>query len=224
VTPGLVIVDLDGTLVNGNTYRMLVRALAARAPGPASRALAAAIAADVVRRARGRRDRAQLKRAVQEIAAAELGTGPRLDRFVEVVRSRVDSDVLSSVREARDRGWPTVLSTAALPEYAVPLATTLGFEGVVATSRAGEPWVENIGAVKRARTESYLAARGLADVPRLLVADHADDIPLAVVCAKVLWVRRGEGPVPEVLRLPNADRYTPGGFREVLEVGLERGR
>ena len=193
--PTAVVFDLDGTLLRTNSFHRLVWTLLIRR-GPVRPTWTTTWRTWrlTVRRACGMASRVAYKRAVQRLIATDRartpGSTPFGARFADQLRADLDSTVESCLRLARKHACMTVLSTGALPEYALPLADALGFDLAIATTAAEDvPWTENIGAAKRERTLSALAAAGAERHLKVLVADHEDDVPLATECDVVFWHR-----------------------------------
>jgi phosphoserine phosphatase len=189
--------DLDDSFVSVNSFHLLVRRLVLptvlrRRGVPLATRVSLALATGL-RRA-GLLSRPAYKQRIQRFLADRP-----LDDFVDLLQRHVDPEMADVVRRARSDGHPTVLTTAALAEYAVLFGRRQGFDLVVATEPAHDGWQENLGPVKRDRTLAAVAAAGWDGRDLVLFADHEDDLPLAERCAAVFWVSRG----------PTGTRATP---------------
>ena len=220
----VVIADLDDTVLTVNSYHLLLPLVARYCLAPSVRRVALGLELGIVilLRRLGLRSRVHMKRVVQRICVAALAPSDgRLEEFLSVLEGKTNTAVVELLRAAKSHGAQLVLSTAALPEYAEALSLRLGFDHVVATSRATErPWIENLGDHKRERTLAQLEAHGLGSLRRVFVADHLDDVPLAEACDLVLWV--GSGPLdPLQADCPGASRFDAQTAGEVLKDASE---
>ena len=190
----LLICDLDETLIDGNSFRLLVIELARpRAWWSLGPTTPLRLGGLVARRAARRLDRVAFKRRTHALVR-DLPAGRRArlaDRMALVLGRRLRPDVSAAVTTARELGCTTYLATAAFEEHARPLATACGFDHVVATTwptDRGE-WVELRAEVKRDAVVRAAAEMG-AGPPWILLSDHEDDEPLADLCEQVFWVAR----------------------------------
>jgi phosphoserine phosphatase len=214
--PPVVLVDLDGTLLRANSHHFLLIWLAARLvrPGRGFVRRNRRFWSLLVARATHRSERVAMKQEIQALLA-EVGGSPRV--LIRMLRAQVDPAVLASIDEARDKGAPVVLATAALPEYALPLAAAVGHPDAVCTTAAADrPWTENLGAAKRDRVCAHLTARGLDGRRRILLSDHPDDLPLAEVCDRTFWVARRATQAHWTELLRHGERFERDGFKDAL--------
>lgn len=183
----VLLVDLDGALLRGNSFHMWLKYVVAGGlgtvrPSPRWRCRLAVLMFSAMRLSR-LLDHAAWKRRVQKAWAAAMA-GSRdpsreLGGFLAVLDARIDKGLLARIREAQANRAVAVLTTAAAAEYAEVLAGDLGFDAVVATPRGGcVHWRHNIGAVKCRRTLALLEERKWHDRRRILYTDHLDDLPL----------------------------------------------
>lgn len=210
--PPLLICDLDGTLIDGNSFRLLLRE-ATRPSGMRMLGLQATLDLHRVlaRRALRRIDRLGMKRLIHARLASVPAEGRRLlaDRVCLAMHKRVRPEVAAAVALARGWGFTTVLATAGLEEHANLLADALGFDHCLATAepKAGQPWVELSGEAKQGAVSALAEAIG-AGRPWVLLSDHPDDEPLADRCDRAFWVCRRTP-----LRAPGSEQsFTPASF------------
>jgi phosphoserine phosphatase len=190
----LLICDLDETLIDGNSFRLLVSELARpRTWWSLGPSLPLRLAGLVAMRAARRLDRVSFKRATHALVRA-LPSGRRAlltRRMSLVLQQHLRRDVQAAVSTASKAGFVTLLATAAFEEHVRRLARTCGFDHVTATTWPSGPrsWVELSGGAKR-----DAVARAAADLqagrPWILICDHEDDEPLADLCDEVFWVKR----------------------------------
>jgi len=176
--PGVVFVDLDGTLVLGNSFHEFLGALW-RGGGAVARVLM--VQAFLLRCARG--DSGRLAMKARLMRAFEGRSPERQDIIVGAVLGRlrrmVSTPVLQRVRDLSEAGWIPVLATAAPDFYARPFAEELGFfRDCLATPPVADvAWRELSGDAKADVCAEWLDARGGAE--RIaVITDHADDLPL----------------------------------------------
>jgi phosphoserine phosphatase len=190
----LLICDLDETLIDGNSFRLLVLELARpRGWWSFGPAIALHLGWLIAMRAAGRLDRLSFKRRLHaNLHALPTHRRARItDRMAVVLHRRLRGEVLAAVREADELGYITCLATAAFDEHARPLAAAWGFDHLIATTSPsdGRPWVEVRSEAKRDAV-AHLAADLGPDRPWILLSDHEDDEPLADLCDEVFWVHR----------------------------------
>ena len=203
------ILDLDGTLVAGNSYHQLLRRLLVPIGRTQPRPRLATCVRTwrlVVLRGLGLIDRCTCKMRLQQLLASSSDAA-FMTQFARDVRARVRSEMQDIIVKARAAGVPLVLATGALAEYAIPLARELGFDIAVCTTvRRDGVWVETI---REAKADSVLAAidrAGLGSLGRVCFADHDDDAVLAEQCDVRFWVGKHADRLLESRRDSTRDR------------------
>lgn len=180
--------DLDGTIVEGDTYVGYLLGYLRRHPErwPHAAGLSAALALYYS----GRRDNTWLKitflRAILGAAERSALAG-WTDEFVEkIVSRRVRRAALDRIEHHRDRGDRLVLATASLDFYVEPLAQRLGFDDIVCSRAA---WDETgrltgqllhgncYGVNKVAQVKALLERNGVMTL-EAVYSDHHSDLPL----------------------------------------------
>lgn len=175
---GATFVDLDGTLLNGNSLKIFMKTLPGvlwrrHAPG----AMVASLWWMGWRSLRVISHRC-MKWHLTSIARRHLA-----DDDWEAIAKKMAEDVNTVVRNYIDSPsrakCEKYLATAAMEEYAAPLSRMLGYDGAVATvfTEDREDYVETRGSRKRDAIEELLERRKL----RLesFLTDHYDDLPTA---------------------------------------------
>ncbi len=193
----LVLVDLDGTLVRGNSFHMWLRhmltdGLRTLAP-PARYASRLVICIYSALRLGRLITHARLKKVCQGVwdRALSRSSDPdhELNSFLAALMRRVDPRICDWVGRAQDSGAVAVLTTAAPGDYALPLARRLGFDGAVATPRASsKTWSENLRDEKERNTAAYVRRNGWDAKRTILFTDHIDDLPLMQAVHEVCLV------------------------------------
>jgi phosphoserine phosphatase len=169
-------VDLDGTLLRADSFRVLVR-----------RHLDVRLAALVGARLLGGIDRAGFAAAASRHLAPILADEAVMQRFAVEMETHVDPDVLAMARARGGGGAVTVVLSASPEEYVIPLAQRLGFEGVGSRWREGR-YLHCYGERKRAvLRERFPPERYRYE---LAIADSRSDEPLLALFSEAVRHRR----------------------------------
>lgn len=198
---GVTFVDLDGTLISGNSMHIFMK----RLPGMLMKRHApwAAISAlwHIWLRSFRITNHGKMKWHLTKIARLHLEESDWED-LAEIIARSVNLDVKNLVESRRKIGCLTYIATAAIEEYTLPLCRLLGYEGVVATkfSDSQNDYEEMNGDTKRIGIEQLLAQEKL----RLesFITDHPDDLPTAKA-------------YPYLTVVVNPSQKTADQFREV---------
>jgi len=208
----VLILDLDGTILDTNSFPHWVLRLA-RAKfdhlGRAQRvAISLAVFAAFIRRRLRLADHAMFKRRLQQIwqdathgdaGAAEQQMIAELQRFVRPQFAPLLADVAADRVDA-------VLATAAAGDYALGLGRALGFRHVLATPAGGaQPDHDNAGRQKRDAVLALLLDRGWHTRPLVLYTDHVDDLPLIRISQTTYWFGTEEMRRQLVRDMPQTD-------------------
>lgn len=174
------VIDLDGTLVDVNTFREYIVFAAKEAVKSGRPDIAARMAMAVALRKARMISHSCMKRNILH-ASGRLMNAERLGRFVDILLKNVNLNVAQLVTQKHAEGWFVCLATAAPENYAEVFARNFPFDSICATPmpKGGEDWRENVGEVKRDKVEELLA---LNDARlSIFVTDHYDDLPLLVL-------------------------------------------
>jgi len=149
------VIDLDGTLVNCNSFTLYVKMMSLRHPAIAFYAILRKL------------------RAISHARAKDLIMGveispDELRRFVDTLHRHVRHDVLALAGSTH-----VILASAAPAAYAGALARRLGIRYCSGTIK-GE--AENKGDVKLGNVKALALSEGLA--VDTVITDHIDDLPL----------------------------------------------
>lgn len=175
---GVTFVDLDGSLISGNSMHMFMKRLPGllmkrRSPGAALSAFWW-----IWLRSLHLTSHSNMKWHLTKIARHHLEESDWED-LAEIIANSVNPDVKNLVESRRKIGCLTYIATAAIEEYTLPLSRMLGYEGVVATkfSDNQSDYKEMNGDTKLNGIEHLLAEENL----RLesFITDHPDDLPTA---------------------------------------------
>ena len=201
---GVVAVDLDGTLVLGNSFHEFMAALW-RHGGLTTRCRLLTI---LLRRAasQGVAARQSMKlRVVDLYSGLPHARGDRvLNTTLNACLSQLSQPVCALVSARVVKGWRIVLATAAPAVYADVLAARLGFDACLASPESIRPDDELIGQRKAAAVQAWVE-EGSAGAPTslLVVTDHLDDLPLLAIADEIAL-------------------QCPAAKREIIETKLER--
>ncbi|MDE6555386.1 MAG: haloacid dehalogenase-like hydrolase [Duncaniella sp.] len=159
------VIDLDGTLVAGNTFTLYVRSLFPRRPR---------IILPVLLRKLRLISHARAKEQIMQAGAPDKFLQQFVDRLCGLVRP----DVLALSENCEVR----ILATAAPEAYSLPLGQLLGFTHILAT-RKGLP--ENKSEEKCRRVVELLEAENAT--LKVGATDHPDDSPLVRAFPEADW-------------------------------------
>lgn len=190
----VLVIDLDGTILRGNSYRLWVRHLLL---GPFSHLSI--------------RERLGLRlRTIRLLASRKLlrwhharVKGELRLLWAQAVRSDMNGAeiaILLACLKADVRAWfkpvlervaagqlDAIAATAAAGEYAVPFMQQLGFSEILATTSAPALYQENLGEAKAHAVAALVQARGWEQRPLLVLTDHRDDLPLIRMGTGLVW-------------------------------------
>lgn len=198
---GVTFVDLDGTLICGNSMHIFMKRLPRvlmkrHAPGAAMSALW-----HIWLRSFRLINHRKMKWHLTKTARRHLDESDWEDLAQSIAQS-VNPDVRDLVESRRKIGCLTYLATAAIEEYSLPLCRLLGYEGAIATKFADDQndYAEMNGDAKRIGIEKLLSEENL----RLesFITDHPDDLPTAKA-------------YPNLTVVVNPTQKTADQFREV---------
>lgn len=158
----MVIVDLDGTLVDCNSFTEFVKFLFSRFSGTRIRLIGI-----VLSRKMRFISHHQAKQRIISIAYSMIGDKD-IDEFTDFLTERVNTKVLDLIRDKSN----IVLATAAPCIYVKRFAEKTGIDSVSATMPGR---LENNGCRK---VESLLRMGVEFDRNTVVITDHVDDLPL----------------------------------------------
>lgn len=188
------LVDLDGTLLHGNSFHKWLKYIMWRRYSGVTSVCRLTTAFLCMLRAIRLIDHAHLKRGVQKSWGRQwierLSPGFLAGPFVEILCADVRLQLLSEVQQLMNHAQAVVVLTTAAPaEYAYPLGAALGFRHIVATPYGhSADWYHNLREAKRDHTIAYLRQIGItASCPMVLFTDHIDDTPLIKLSTQTFW-------------------------------------
>lgn len=171
----LVVVDLDGTLVDGNTLRIYIRHLLRQASGGMRLKIVTFLAARMLRLISHRK----MKFGVLDAVPHDKAT---LSQFAEDIKRRLNPTVVSLLDRYRKQGATILLATAA-PDIYIPYIWDCDY---VATQTVGNKVrLECRGSEKLRVVNEFI---GKTFTFEAFITDHHDDLPLLEAGAAVNYL------------------------------------
>lgn len=173
----ITLVDLDGTLVKGNTWPLFARLVLHRSWRRLRLWDFAALGTMLALRRMRLVSHVRVKRCVM-LRSHIILDQTDIKAFARTMSRLFNPEVTAMLDEARREGAHIVLATAAAGEYAPLIAREAGISTVLCTPQdaKGGPYAECRGERKADAAES-LAGRMQLPVT-LVITDHPDDLPL----------------------------------------------
>ena len=176
----IILIDLDGTFVNVNTFHKWMKFLFIEALKKFQLVSVIKILTIITLRYTKRIDHAKMKYRILEISE-EIVTQKQITQFVETLSPYVNQKLLNIVQDSTTN---TILATAAPLFYALSIKEKYQFDFVIATDNIGHSlWQENIREIKAQNVKKLLNEKGFDHKDTVLYTDHHDDIPLMKVVA-----------------------------------------
>ncbi len=175
---GATFVDLDGTLLRGNSMKMFMRRLPTMLMRRGAPLAAAVSLWWIGLRAFRAVSHRKMKWNLTKVARTYL-KGDDWAELAGNMTEKIDPRVSAFVEESRKKGHRIYLATAAMGEYAVILGRMLNYDGVLATvfSSNEHDYVELKGVAKLNAVSSMLETESLS--LESFISDHSDDLPMA---------------------------------------------
>jgi phosphoserine phosphatase len=190
----VLILDLDGTLLDTNSFphwvMHLARARFMHLDWRRRAGISLAVVAAFGRRRLRLLDHAKFKWRLQQIwqDAVRGDEGAAEQRMIADLRRFVRPQFAPLLAEVAMERIDAVLATAAVGDYALGLGRALGFTNILATPVARPaPQNDNVGRRKRDAVLQLLLDRGWHNRPLILCTDHADDLPLIRISRTTYW-------------------------------------
>lgn len=190
----VLVIDLDGTILHGNSYHFWVRHLLL---GPFSHLSVRErlglrlqtirlLASRKLLRWRHARVKGELRRLWAEAVRSDINGAE-----IAILLACLNADVRSWFKPVLERvaagQLDAIAATAAAGEYAVPFMRQLGFSEILATTSAPALYEENLGESKAHAVAALVQSRGWEERPLLVLTDHHDDLPLIRMGAGLVW-------------------------------------
>ncbi|MDE5672969.1 MAG: haloacid dehalogenase-like hydrolase [Duncaniella sp.] len=171
-----VIVDLDGTLLQGNSFRMFIRCLVGHLKGRGEYTTLAKVLGLLAARKAGVISHVAMKYPIHRIGSQEM-TEKDLAEFASQLVGSLNTRLMSELELLRAEGSRIVLATAAPDLYIPYLFEHLNFDAWIATplSDSYGSYVEARGEAKRRLVCALAEERGWN--VEAVVTDHDDDLP-----------------------------------------------
>lgn len=167
----IIVLDLDGTLIPGNSFRRWLVFLAIWMVRSREIGHFYKLASAIIKRLVRATDHAGLKRAVLVLSTAIPER--EVDRFGAIIAATIRDDVR---RRVMAEGLPVAIVTAAPALYLQPVKHAIPGAVVLATpARVDKYWAELTGEAKWQRLVDRFGAEVEIEV---VYTDHPDDLPL----------------------------------------------
>ncbi|MFC7052613.1 haloacid dehalogenase-like hydrolase [Hansschlegelia quercus] len=203
--------DLDGTILDVNSFPLWVRYLLkggpATAPLGARASVAARTAMALIERKAFKRSHQLLKLRLQRLWTA-LPQAQAAEDFTARLMPHVRREFGPALAKVASGEIDALLATAAAEEYAEELAARLGFRHYVATPRGRADVDENVGPAKRASVLAFVEKAGWNGRPLVVFTDHLEDAPLVESADILVWCgtdadgRKAAGTLPAKAFIP----------------------
>ncbi len=175
---GATFVDLDGSLIAGNSMHIFMKRLPRLLMKRHSAGAAMSALWWTWMRSLRLTSHRNMKWHLTKIARRHLEEED-WESLAEAIAEVTNAHVADLVASRRERGCQTYIATAALEDYTLPLCRLLGYEGAIATrfTENKRDYEEMKGFAKRDGIEQLLTQENL----RLesFITDHPDDLPTA---------------------------------------------
>lgn len=173
----VLVVDLDGTLFDTNTFEHYIVFIAKSALKRFDiLTILYLILLVVLRKVRLISTHERMKYYVLKYSSKYSDT-KRMKKFVDSLKIYENSKVVSLMKQYRSNGYMTILSTAAPVAYAQFVASAYDIEHYCASDMPiNKAWKENVNEQKKVNTLNCI--NKIDGVLSVLVTDHYDDLPL----------------------------------------------
>lgn len=183
-------IDLDGTLIMGNTFRDYLSFCGKKALACCRFGLCFVILWMVFLRKLRLVSHARMKKALLSETMAFFSQDGHLDAFLEEELQKLNPKVMAQIEAFRKQGFALAMVTAAPVSYAQEIAARLHFDACMATplpsSQPQEMWHENKAEKKVESLQQWLVAEDLQ--LSAVITDHTDDLPLAQATSESVFL------------------------------------
>ncbi len=194
-----VIVDLDGTLICGNTLRMYMKycIISYMHSFRIGRLLRMVVA--IILRGCRISTHIQMKRNIMTLTT-DLNDDKHINEFVDKVFVNINTAVESDLKSLQSTGHPVYLATAAPEIYSTVIASRINAAGVVATPFPSKKfeWQETRGDEKLSKVKKLL------DINEHKIwrvyTDHHDDLPIVTNAIETILVNPSKKSVEKVVK------------------------
>lgn len=173
-----VVVDLDGTLIRGNSMREMIRHLLRRAMGCHNALMAMRLGWWLLLRRTGVISHKRMKYPIHRLASRALMGDEMMVDLIGRINSLIDNRVASIIEDLHNEGYKVLLATAAPDLYVREIAAMVAADGSTATVLTDRfaDYEENRGEEKLRRARVYAEEHGCEI--KCVITDHIDDLPL----------------------------------------------
>lgn len=170
-----IVVDLDGTLLNTNTFKDYILYVARQSLSSGNIFIFFSLSFWVISRKIRLISHSTMKKNIMKNTTAFFQD--IRPNFINLLSERLNHRVWLEINNYRDMGYVSILSTAAPCEYADHVAKIYGFDGVISSPKSTTSnWRENVGLIKKQNTIKFLESQNIELC--IFFTDHYDDLPL----------------------------------------------
>lgn len=170
------IIDLDGTLLNTNTFKDYIKYIFNDALMKRNFLINVQIIVYVILRKLRIISHECMKKHILKITTPFM-SHEKLEKFTKTLYLKENLKVLDLLHKYKSQNYLCILSTAAPESYASIIANHYGFDNCIATSNyITSNWMENVKENKKENTINFLK-RNNASL-NIFITDHYDDLPL----------------------------------------------
>ncbi len=175
------VVDLDGTLLRGNSFRLFIRFLAGKLRRERRYASLSRIIALLAARRLRLISHVGMKYPIHSLASRIVTDAELADFTNRILLPAVNVPLLDELKRLKASGHCLLLATAAPDLYVPHLCLHLGFDAWTATplSSTLKDYAENRGARKRDGALDFARQHGCTIA--VVATDHEDDLPLLLL-------------------------------------------
>lgn len=175
-----IVVDLDGTLLKINTFVHYIKFVCKKALRRGNVIIVGRIVLLVIlRKVRLISSHEKLKKKILTCSIGYFDDN-EMEELAFLLYEYENCEVVSIIEQYRNKGYLTVLSTAAPSIYAEIIGRHYKFDYVCSTKLPkGKYWQENVNEQKKLNTLKLLKDNSL--VLSVFITDHYDDLPLLLV-------------------------------------------
>ncbi len=173
------VVDLDGTIINGNSMHEMVKFMFKECLRSGDFATVSKLAFRLLLRRLRLVTHREMKYPIHSVAGEFMTYGDkRMERLTDILMRMLNPAVMKKLEQLKNDGYKIIIATAAPDIYMDALTGRLGADSYTATPIAGrlDEYIENRGEQKLMRIKEVASANGW-DID-CVVTDHEDDLPL----------------------------------------------
>jgi phosphoserine phosphatase len=175
----ILIVDLDETLINCNSFPLWVRYCLCFG----NLRLKIGAASILFQRKILRYSHAKTKNNLQKLWA-KFTSEKDLENLIAALQQKINPVFVEALKDIKIGKVDAILATSAAAIYARGFAEKIGFKHILATEIDGE---ENRADEKARKVLESIAEKGWENRKKIFCTDHLEDLPLMLASDKIIW-------------------------------------